>query len=172
MGVLNSIHLFRLVFLSILCDNLVLVMFNGGAIKAKKHFKYFFYLINLGLKMFSLLPWHIYLVVDFINVGLAKWLWPQDAVHALYAGLTSTAAAEGMVSKCVTVGTEGWAGPGRCWPLAGISGQSQILGSGGTGRGLGWGQRWARCRCMEGWGRLAWPAPLGFLRLPSLTVAV
>ena len=141
-------------------------------IKAKRHFKYFFYLINLGLKMFSLLPWHIYLVVDFINVGLAKWLWPQDAVHALYAGLTSTAAAEGMVSKCVTVGTEGWAGPGRCWPLAGISGQSQILGSRGTGRELGWGQRWARCRCMEGWGRLAWPAPLGFLRLPSLTVAV
>ena len=30
MGVLNSIHLFRLVFLSILYDNLVLVMFTGG----------------------------------------------------------------------------------------------------------------------------------------------
>ena len=44
----------------------------------------YFYSINLGLKMFSLLPWkfhrHIDLVVDFINLGLAKLLWPQDTV--------------------------------------------------------------------------------------------
>ena len=51
----------------------------------------FFYSINLGLKKFSLLPWqfhrHIDLVVDFINLGLAKQLRPQDAVRALHVGL-------------------------------------------------------------------------------------
>ena len=45
----------------------------------------FSYLIYLGLKKFSLLPQqfhrHTDLVVDFINLGLAKWLWPQDTLE-------------------------------------------------------------------------------------------
>ena len=54
-------------------------------------FLLFFCSINHSLNKFSLLPWqfhrHIDLVVDFINLGLAKLLWPQDAVRALYISL-------------------------------------------------------------------------------------
>ena len=56
-------------------------------IRAKNPFTFFlFHFINLGLTNFSLLPWqfhrYIDLVVDFINLGLAKWLLPQDTIRA------------------------------------------------------------------------------------------
>ena len=50
--------------------------------------------INLGLTKFSLMPrqihMHIELLLDFINLGLRKCLWPQDAACALYSGLVET----------------------------------------------------------------------------------
>ena len=62
--------------------------------KCERYFNLFLYYNILGLTTFSLLPWqvyrHIYLVVDFINLGLTKLLRPQDAVRALYVGLTIT----------------------------------------------------------------------------------
>ena len=52
----------------------------------KKDFYSIFYSINHSLNKFSLLPWqfhrHIDLIIGFIYLGLANWLWTQDAVRS------------------------------------------------------------------------------------------
>ena len=58
----------------------------------------FFIQSTIASQSFSVLPWqfhrHIDLVVDFFNLGLAKFLWPQDAVLTLYVGLSLIASKE------------------------------------------------------------------------------
>ena len=60
----------------------------------EKAFYFFLDYIYIGLTQFSLLPrhanMHIDLVVDFINLGIAKRLWPQDALRTLYSDLHDT----------------------------------------------------------------------------------
>ena len=55
---------------------------------------FYLFLDYIGLTQFSLLPrhvnMHIDLVVDFINLGIAKRLWLQDALRTLYSDLHDT----------------------------------------------------------------------------------
>ena len=62
-------------------------------LRQKSILHYFFLFNQSWLQKISLLSWkfdrHIDILIDFINLGLAKLLRPQDAVRALYVGLAS-----------------------------------------------------------------------------------